>query len=185
MTILKGKKVLLRPTEEADAQRFIDWYNNKDVNQYLMWVKEPLTIEKEIAWIRSLATRDDWKDFVIQVIEGKTLKPIGNCALHNIDSQSKTAALGINIGLPDYWSKGYGTEVAELLIGFAFKILGFTRIESHVIEFNHRSLGLVKKLGYREVDRLKKAQFKNGQYWDEFVFVLEKDNWNNKGLSSL
>jgi RimJ/RimL family protein N-acetyltransferase len=178
MVTLRGKKVLLRPTKESDLPLFLKWFNNPEVTKWLMWRDEqPMTEEFEKKWIAELPTRKDWLDFVIEATEGKTTKPIGNCAIHDINLRDRSAGLGINIGETDYWSKGYGTETVQLLLDYAFKQLQLRRIESRTLEFNERSIGLLKKLGYKKEGRLRKAKFKDGRFWDVLVFGLLREEW--------
>jgi RimJ/RimL family protein N-acetyltransferase len=176
--MLKGKNVLLRPVKRSDISYFLKWFNDPEVIQYLeMYL--PMTEMSEEKFIEELGTTRARSDalFVIEVIEGKSTKPIGNCGLGQINPKDHNAQLGIAIGEKDYWGKSYGTEAARLLIDYGFQQLNLHRISSAAFAFNERSIKLHKKLGFQEEGRLRQAMFKNGQYNDLMVFGLLKEEW--------
>jgi RimJ/RimL family protein N-acetyltransferase len=179
--MLKGKSVLLRPVKRSDISYFLKWFNDPEVIQYLE-LYLPMTEMSEEKYIEELGTTRAKSDalFVIEVIEGGSTKPIGNCGLHEIDSKDRNATFGIVIGEKDYWSKGYGTEAARLVINYGFQQLNLHRISSAAFAFNERSIKLHKEVGFREEGRLRQAMFKNGQYHDRVEFGLLREEW--KGL---
>ena len=61
--------------------------------------------------------------------------------------------------LNNYWSMGYGNEILDALTKIAFKELSLHRIEAGIEPNNIRSIGLVKKLGFRKEGRSKKRLF--------------------------
>ena len=176
--MLKGKSVLLRPVKKSDISYFLKWFNDPEVIQYLgMYL--PMTEMAEEKYIEELGTIRARSDaaFVIEVIEGASTKPIGNCGLHRINAKDHNAIFGIAIGEKDYWSKGYGTEAAQLLINYGFQQLNLHRISSSAWAFNERSIKLHKKVGFREEGRLRQAVFKNGQYHDQVEFGILREEW--------
>jgi RimJ/RimL family protein N-acetyltransferase len=179
--MLKGKNVLLRPIKRSDISYFLKWFNDPEVVQYLeMYL--PMTEISEEKFIEELGTTRARSDviLVIEVIEGNSAKPIGNCGLHQINPKDHDAIFGIIIGEKDYWSKGHGVEAARLIVNYGFQQLNLHRISSAAIAFNERSVKLHKKLGFREEGRLRQAMFKNGQYHDRLEFGILREEW--KGL---
>jgi len=179
--MLKGKSVLLRPVKKSDISYFLKWFNDPEVIQYLgMYL--PMTEMAEEKYIEELGITRARTDaqFIIEAIEGASTKPIGSCGLHGINSKDNHATFGIVIGEKDYWSKSYGTEAARLLINYGFQQLNLHRISSSAVAFNERSIGLHKKVGFREEGRLRHRMFKNGQYHDLVQFGILREEW--KGL---
>ena len=176
--MLKGKSVLLRPVKRSDISYFLKWFNDPEVIQYLgMYL--PMTEMAEEKFIEELGTTRAKSDalFVIEVIEGASTKPIGNCGLHGINSKDNHATFGIVIGEKDYWSKSYGTEAARLLINYGFQQLNLHRISSTAVAFNERSIRFHKKVGFREEGRVRETIFKNGQYHDLVQFGILREEW--------
>ena len=185
--MLKGKKVLLRPVRRSDIQYFLKWFNDHDVIQYLSFYL-PMTEMAEEKWIEDLGTNRTKAAFVVEAIEGESGKPfdfaqgkpIGSIGLDNISLKDHNATFGIAIGDKDYWSKGFGTEAARLIINYGFEQLNLHRINSSVIGFNERSYRLHKRLGFTEEGRQREAIFKNGKFYDHVVLGILKEEW--KGL---
>jgi len=172
--MLRGKRIVLRPVNRKDLSFFIKWFNDPEILQYLT-LYLPMTEMAEEKWIEGLVTRKE-KDvvFMIETLRGKS---IGNCGLHNINHKDQDAVFGITIGEKGYWGKGYGTEAARLLINYGFNQLNLNRISSIVLSFNERSLKMHQKIGFQEEGRRRKARFKNGQFWDEVLFGILREEW--------
>jgi ribosomal-protein-alanine N-acetyltransferase len=179
--MLKGERVLLRPVKRSDISYFLKWFNDPEVLQYV-GLYLPMTEMYEEKFIEELGTTRVRSDviLVIEVIEGHSTKPIGSCGLHQINPKDHDSVFGIVIGEKDYWSKGYGTEAARLLINYGFQQLNLHRISSAAVAFNERSIKLHRKLGFREEGRRREAVFKNGRYHDHVMFGLLREEW--KGL---
>jgi len=179
--MLKGKRVILRPFRRSDISYFLKWFNDPEVVQYLdMYL--PMTEMSEEKFIEEVGTTKARSDvlLVIEMMEGDSTKPIGNCGLHQISSKDGDAIFGIIIGEKNYWSKGYGLEAARLIINYGFEQLNLHRISSSAFAFNERSIKLHKRLGFVEEGRLRQATFKNGQYHDRLQFGMLREEW--KGL---
>lgn len=175
--MLEGKRVLLRPVKRSDINYFLKWFNDPEVTQYLM-IFLPMTEMAEEKWIEDLANNPGNKiNLVIEALDQGENKPIGNIGFVNIIQKDRVAELGIAIGEKDYWSKGYGTEAAQLLIRYGFEQVNLHRINSSVFAFNERSLKLHRKLGFQEEGRQRKTHFRNGQYWDRVMFGLLREEW--------
>ena len=176
--MLKGKRVTLRPVKRSDINLFLKWFNDQEVIQYLAPYL-PMTEMAEEKWIESLATTRLKTDvvFIIEVKEGTSNKPIGNIGLRGIDSKDQNAWFDIVIGEKDYWSKGYGTESAQLIIEYGFQQLNLRRISSAVTEFNERSIRMHEKLGFREEGKRRKTTYVNGRFWDDLIYGLLKEEW--------
>jgi RimJ/RimL family protein N-acetyltransferase len=176
--VLKGKSVLLRPVKRSDISYFLEWFNDPEVIQYI-GLYLPMTEMAEEKFIEELGSTRARSDalFVIEVIEGKSTKPVGNCGLHQINAKDHNALFGITIGEKDYWGKGYGTESTQLLIDYGFQQLNLHRIWSYAFAFNERSIRLHKKVGFRDEGRLRQATFKNGQYYDLVQFGMLREEW--------
>jgi RimJ/RimL family protein N-acetyltransferase len=181
--MLTGQKVVLRPVKRSDIQYFLKWFNDPEVTQYLAMYL-PMTEMAEEKWVENLAneTNGTGVHFVIEAIGNESAKAIGSIGLHGISPKDHFATFGIAIGEKDYWSKGYGTEAARLIIKYGFEQLNLHRVSSSAFSFNERSLRLHRKVGFQEEGRQREAVFKNGQYHDLVMFGLLREEW--KGILS-
>jgi RimJ/RimL family protein N-acetyltransferase len=136
----------------------------------------------EEKWIEERGTTRANSDanFVIEALEGDGSKAIGSIGLSGINPKDHNAIFGIAIGEKDYWSKGYGTEAARLLVNYGFEQLNLHRINSFAYAFNERSIRMHKTVGFKEEGRQREAAFKNGKYHDHVVFGILREEW--KGI---
>ncbi len=173
IVFLKGKRTTLRPLCEADIPLLTRWINNPNirdfVNRYL-----PAMEQEEHDWLKSLVARS--KNEIVLIIEVKG-KAIGTMGIHGIDWKNRIATTGAIIGEEAYWGKGYGTDAKMALLEYAFNTLNLRKIMSHVKAFNKRSLAYSLHCGYKIEGRLRRQHFVNGQYWDDIVLGLFKNEW--------
>jgi RimJ/RimL family protein N-acetyltransferase len=176
--MLKGEKIILRPIIKTDISLFLKWFNNPELLQYIS-LYLPMTEIEEEEWIKTIAQNPKNNViFIIEAIENSNKIPIGDIGLFHINTKDQNCVFGIAIGEKDYWSKGYGTDASKLIIDYGFKQLNLYSISSSAIEYNERSIRLHKKLGFKEEGRRRKRHFKNGQFWDEIIYGLLKEEWN-------
>jgi len=179
--MLQGKRVTLRPLREDDLENFLKWINDLKVFRFLK-LYLPTTEIAEKEWIREASTSKTQVIFVIEVVteNGMTIS-IGNCGLTNINHKDQDAVFGIVIGDKDYRQReGYGTEATTLIIDYAFKWLNLNRISSSAWDFNKRSIGFHKKVGFEREGIRRQAVFRDGQFRDELIFGLLREEWKKE-----
>lgn len=154
------------------------WFNDTEIicnlSMYL-----PMTEIGEEKWLEGLSTTRKSTDivFVIEVMDSEKSIPIGTCGLHGIDWKNRDAEFGIAIGEKDYWSHGYGTEAAKLIIAYGFDELNMHRISSRAYAFNEKSIGMHRKIGFKQDGLVREGAYKRGQYHDIVIFGLLKREW--------
>ena len=117
------------------------------VTRFIGMKNEPVTEEKELAWVRKkLANRDK----VWSMIEKRTGAYIGNLEL--IPVADSVAELGIAITAA-MQEKGFGTEAIRAIAAYGKQQLGLQRIILKVYPFNERAIHVYEKCGFKEYDR--------------------------------
>ncbi len=176
--MLKGERIVLRSLKKADLVNLLKWFNDVGVTQYLTMYL-PVTERGEEKWLEDIETTRQNTDvvFMIEVIDGNDVIPIGTCGLHKINWKDRDTEFGIAIGENKYWSNGYGTEAAKLIINYAFNQLNLHRVSSAAYGFNERSVGMHTKIGFTKEGIVRKSIYKNGQYQDKVIFGLLKSEW--------
>ena len=81
-----------------------------------------------------------------------------------LDPDSPSHPLGREVELgyafgQEYWGRGYATEACQAILGYAFGTLGLRRLVNSVCRENHRSLRLLRRLGFRLEDNLADPAF--------------------------
>ena len=174
MTI-EGKEIFIRPTKEKDFPLFKKWFGDSEVMRYVV-----SHMPKGIEYTKTMWLKDYSKENVIVFIVEIDDKPIGICGFKNIDHKMNKATFGITIGEKEFWGKGYGTEIARLLIDYGFEKLQLCQINSAVFGFNTRSIRMHEKLGFGieiKKENSPPTQDKNGKLWDDVYFTISKKDW--------
>ena len=172
--MLHGEKVRLRALELEDLDHCLKWLNDWNVVRTLTAVWYPISREAQRAWIERRALDDDptQKSFVIESLSGQYL---GNCGLELIDYRSRKARVGIVIGAPESWDKGFGQEALKLLALYAFDFLNLRKLYLDSYAFNARALKCYQDVGFVQEGVFRQEFFREGQYHDIIRLGLFKE----------
>jgi RimJ/RimL family protein N-acetyltransferase len=173
--ILKGEKAILRTVRLSDAPRFVKWFNDPEVNKFLLVREMNLRDEKE--WIKNRLKKQNSKGNPFFCIDTKQGVHIGSASLEVKSFHNRCAGFGIVIGDKNYWNKGYGSEVVKLIIEYGFKKLKLHRIELDVYGYNKRAQKVYKKLGFKLEGKKREHNFWNGKFWDTYNMAILDREW--------
>lgn len=107
-------------------------------------------------------------------------KLIGELALDVVNWSGRDAFVGLGIGETEYWGKGYGTDVMNVLLRFAFTEVNLQRVTLSVFEYNPRAIRSYEKVGFRHEGRLRKLLNKEGRRWDVLHMGILREDWMEK-----
>jgi RimJ/RimL family protein N-acetyltransferase len=83
----------------------------------------------------------------------------------------------LGIGDPSDRRKGYGSEVLNLLLRYAFAELNLFRLSAQIPAYNPGALRLFQKAGFVEEVRRRQALNRDGRFWDLIHVGLLRDEW--------
>lgn len=172
--MLRGKNVLLRATTREDLPR-LHMFNNDLAVELAGGGDPPMPqlfeqLEAEFNERAGHSGRDG-SNFVIQV-DGLV---IGHCALFNHNHTNRTCELGVTIGDHNYWGRGYGREVVNLLLDFAFRLHNYRRVYLEVHASNKRAIRAYQACGFVEEGHLRQHVWSNGAYDDLIIMGILHD----------
>lgn len=107
-------------------------------------------------------------------------KLIGDLGLEVVDWCGRDAFVGLGIGEPEYWGKGYGTDVMNVLLRFAFTEVNLRRVSLNVFEYNPRAIRSYEKAGFCHEGRMRKVINKEGRRWDMLFMGILREEWLEK-----
>jgi RimJ/RimL family protein N-acetyltransferase len=113
--------------------------------------------------------------FVIRALEED--KPIGFVGLDGFNWVAGDAWVGIGIGEPEYWGRGYGTEAMKLVLGYGFRELNLHRVSLCVFEYNQRGYKSYLKAGFVEEGREREWIKRDGRHWDMVYMGILRTEW--------
>ena len=126
-------------------------------------------LEKEIEESRNLFY------FTIRAREDDHL--LGKAVLEWIDWSNGNGYLRLGIGSGTDRGKGLGAQALDLLLRFAFAELSLFRVTIVIPEYCQAALALVRKFGFVEEVRRRKAILRDDRVWDLIVFGLLRSEW--------
>lgn len=170
--VIQGKLVRLRPPRPDDVPTMIGWFEDMEVTRFLM-LHHPPSLEMEKEWFERIARS---ADDIIWVIEHE-VRPIGSTGIHLINWKFGTGKTGTCIGDKSMWGRGIGTEVMRLRAEYAFTQTPLRKLKSSYYEGNDASAKAQAAAGYREVGRLHDETFIEGEWRDEIVTELLREDW--------
>ena len=95
------------------------------------------------------------------------------------DWQNRQGTFGFAIRIYQaHQRKGYAKEAARILLRYGFYELRCQKANSATIAFNEASIHLHRVLGFQEEGRLRRNCYTDGQYWDEILFGLTREEFD-------
>jgi RimJ/RimL family protein N-acetyltransferase len=137
------------------------------------------TLEEEEAFIERVGPSRD--DLVLALCERDGGRLLGVVGLHAVDRENRHAQLGIFVGEPADWNRGFGTEATRLVVEHAFTGLGLNRVWLHVFPDNAPAVRVYEKLGFRREGLLRQHQRRGGAWLDVLVMAMLRSEWQLVG----
>ncbi|KAJ3517520.1 hypothetical protein NLJ89_g460 [Agrocybe chaxingu] len=78
---------------------------------------------------------------------------------------------------PEFWNKGYGTQITKFMVDHAFLHLNMHRIGLEVYEGNERAMAVYRKIGFVDEGRQRKTRWVDGGWKDTFHMGILVDDW--------
>lgn len=143
--ILKGTHIGLAEMLVADQPQFRQWLSDNEALRALVDSPSIPTEADQQAWFRR-SQENDRKMFSVLTLPEEPL--IGNAGLVDIDPAAGTAQLRITLGESSSHGKGYGTEATQLLLRYAFEVMGLQSVWLRVLKDNARAIRVYEKAGF-------------------------------------
>lgn len=176
-TFLTGEKVRLIPFDiERDVERLVQWRRN---SEYLRMMGSNPAVqyskEKIKKWLDETTFDPNEVAFIIQTVDDNRV--IGEIGLGGFRGNFVNAFVGISIGEPQDWSKGYGTEAMCLILDYGFCQMNLHHISLTVFEYNPRAIRSYEKVGFKHEGVQRKWLNRNGRRWDMYRMGILKSEW--------
>jgi len=167
-------EVTLRPIRISDAEKCLRWVSHPEVARYLGLVQPGRTLEQERSWIASILS--DPQHQRAFVITDERDQDIGTGGLRAVDRDEGTALLGIMIGEPVLWGRGYGTAATKALLRYAFEELGLQEVRLSCHAENRRAIRCYEKAGFEVRTR---GQSQPEAHRNEVWMVIARERWRS------
>lgn len=172
----EGSKI--RPVQANDAEELFALVtkNHEHLYTWMNWVPEDsMTREDTRDFIRrsERAAKEQIQYNAVILRDGKILGCVG---FPEIDWNDRWAHIGYWLD-KEHTGKGVVTRAVRALTTYAFEALELHRIEIRCAAGNRASAAIPLRLGFVHEGTLRKLRLLHGQYVDELVFSMLRDDW--------
>ena len=176
--VISGRNIYLRPLDGGDVESITRWHNDKEI-MGLFALTRAGPKEYWAEWLERKLKSPNAVYFGI--VKKSDDRLIGHVHLEEIYWSHKLCRdLGIIIGEKEEWSKGYGTEALELIMGYAFEELGMHRLELMTFDFNKRGIRVWEKCGFKQEGVMRSARLSNGEWRDLIYYAMLDDEYRGR-----
>ncbi|MDZ4671159.1 MAG: GNAT family protein [Phototrophicales bacterium] len=176
--LLRGEKVHLASLSRDDLPTYQKWFANPEMLRLLSNDPAmPHTHDRHIKWLddHTKPTSDSEFTFSIRALDDNRI--VGGCDIEIDSWASGQAWVGIFIGDPDDWGKGYGSEAMNILIRFGFMELNLHHISLTVFSYNPRAIKAYEKVGFVHEGKRREALYRDGAYHDMHIMGILRREW--------
>lgn len=173
---MRGAQVGLGPLSPELMPLYQQWLNDFELLSLLDRRFRPLTAD----WIRTWydrQSRASGDSLVFTIWDMASRTAIGNAALQDIDSRSRTAEFGIFIAEPSYRGKGRGTEATRMMLDFAFDTLRLENIMLRVYDHNTQAIAVYERVGFKVIGRRRGANRRHGRPSDVILMDITRNDY--------
>lgn len=172
----QGNSIRLRATRREDWDV---WKTESFDSESIRLLEAGIELPVTEASAEQLSERFDHfqdKHRIMFTIETLTEEVVGGINMSAVHHKSGTFSFGVRI-YRNYRQKGYAEEAVRILLRYGFDELRLQKCNSGCVENNEGSIRLHTKLGFLEEGVRRRTIYTNGQYYDELLFGLTKEEF--------
>ncbi len=175
LPVLQGAGITLRELRLEDAPALLTLLTTEEVTRF---INPPPTsvdgFERFITWANREREAGRYMCFAV-VPEGYETA-VGLFQVRQLDPMFATAEWGFAIGSA-FWGTGLFTAGAQLVVEFAFEVVGVHRLEARAAVLNGRGNGALRKLGAVQEGILRKSFLRGGKQLDQTLWAILPEDW--------
>lgn len=182
MTIIKTKRLILRPWRDADMESFAKLNADPRVMEFFPL---PLSRDESDQMVNRMKAKIEergWGLWAVSVIG--TDECIGFIGLNDVDKTLFLPAVEVGWRLAyDHWGKGYAPEGAAACLKYGFETLNLPEIVSFTAALNVRSMSVMEKIGMHRdpADDFDHPKLPEGHKLKPHVlYRLKQSEWKTK-----
>jgi [ribosomal protein S5]-alanine N-acetyltransferase len=129
-------------------------------------------IQRFIDWAAA-SPRQNYQFAIVE--RGNVKEAIGSCGIRLEGCDAGRAEFGLELA-PAHWGRGFATEAARAILGFAFRDLGVQEVRGVTVTENNRVQRLVARLGFTQVETRPGPAWMRARGWSETVWGLTAED---------
>ncbi len=144
---LESSRLLLRNILPVDKNFIIDLWTNPDVTKYMGGPRNINNLKLSIEDNINNPFQNEYDLWI--VIDKSTQNPVGHCGLLNKKVEEVEEIEVVYVINKEFWGKGYATEIANVLIKYAFEEKKIDSVIALIKSQNEASVKVVLKAGIK------------------------------------
>ena len=181
LPVLEAKGITLRELRVSDASSLLAVLTTEEVTRFIS--PPPTTVEgfgRFIQWAQR--EREAGRYACFAVVPAGYDTAVGIFQIRQLDPSFGTAEWGFALGSA-FWGSGLFVAGSELVIDFAFDVIGVHRLEARAAVENGRGNSALRKVGAVREGVLRRSFLRNGRYLDQALWaILPEDRYRSKAL---
>ena len=173
----QGERTRLRPWRLEDAElRFMASLDSPTLALHQDGIVLPTSLELQRAWLEKAGgVQDDGMlRFAMDNLDGVT---VGWVTLHSRDQKNGTFGFGVAV-YRAHRGQGYAVDAVRILLKYGFWEQRYQKCNSMCLDSNEASIRMHQKLGFIEEGRIRRNSFSNGEYQDEVLFGMTREEFD-------
>ena len=177
--MIDGKVTELKAIERKDLNKLLYWRNLENFRKYFREYRE-LNQTQQKSWYSKIV-KGDKKNIMFSIFEKDTNYLIGACGLCYIDWINKNADFSIYIGKDEiYIDNKYSYDAANILLNYAFNILGLHRVWAEIYNFDKKKKFFFKKLLFKLDGEHRETYWYNNKWHNSLFYSILSSEFNKK-----
>ena len=172
---LIGEMIILRAMEPEDMRIFCEMVNDPYIESMVGGWSFPISQFEQARWFEKVF--NDKRNLRFTIVSKKNGEILGMANLKDIDWKNRVAFHGIKLAPNAEKGIGYGKDTVMTLMKYAFEELQLNRLDGAIIEYNHASMSLYKKCGWKIEGTRRQAIYKNDSYHDNILVGILKTEY--------
>jgi len=170
--------VYFRKPEPADLDSLFKQKNDPEVKRSLGGFSHLLARKDLEDWLEMHRKKAD--EVLWSIVDRSSDRCLGHVGLYRVDPISRSAELGIMVGMKEAWGKGIGRLAALHAIRYGFDSMNLNRLSLTVLATNERALRLYNRLGFTREGTLRQAHYSEGAYVDVIAMGLLRAEFSSE-----
>jgi ribosomal-protein-alanine N-acetyltransferase len=175
LPVLAAENVTLRELRLSDAPSLLAMLTTEEVARFIS--PPPTTVEgfeRFIVWTH--AERQAGRYACFAVVPRGMDTAIGIFQVRQLDTTFSSGEWGFAIGSA-FWGTGLFPTGSQLVLDFAFDVIGVHRLEARAAVRNGRGNGALRKVGASCEGVMRKSFLRNGEFLDQNLWSILAEDW--------
>jgi len=177
--LLHAERVYLAAIRRDEMDIYHKWFTNPELSRLMSGGVTILRTRERLEKAFDANAKDE-NSYYFGIRARDDDRLLGNCDIEIESQSSRHGWVGIFIGEPDDWGKGYGTEAMSILVRFGFMELNLHRITLNVFAYNERGIKSYEKIGFVHEGTSRQALYRDGVYHDIHTMGILRREWMAK-----